>query len=329
MNQDTARSRQTWDSGATAGLHFSLGEQQEDSPIFRLLQDLADTHRMDLDFNQEPVKISKTGPDIHQMAATLAKAISAVHITAPCTREVTAMTRHYHPDFRTTLTEHQDKPPELHLNAASISSCRRAIIYKVTNTWKPSDITNLDRTGIHTDNVLINVVTEAMRRSGWKIQPTHLTSAAPELYSDWRPHPNIRITGLPHAYGSHILLTQDEFTTITTTWNTEQQTDASLEQGLIKKIAAFYQANAVSPKIDNTLPATLASLDMTTLRVNTSFIQQPQITQANEETADRLQELSKFLQDNNPRDGHLPDRDFPKSSTQCLHCPWRATCWLT
>ena len=235
------------------------------------------------------------------------------------------MNRHYHPDFRTTLNLREDDPPTLQLNAASIGSCRRALIYRATDTKRTSEISNIDHTGIHTDNVLKEVITESMSRAGWTIQPTR-QSKTPELYADWRPHRNIRITGLPHAYGAHPYLTKNAFSTITTTWHAGRPAPSSLSHKYLAAMSAFFQANASPQNFDPDGPAVIATLDMTTLNVTADLLLQESVAETNKNTVEHLAPLSEFLHHKDPLTGDLPERDFPKGSIPCNRCPWSQTC---
>ena len=71
------------DAGAISGLLFSLGQHNEGTPAFKLLENLVRTHGLEIDFDEGLVKLSVADRDLYEGIAELAKVILAIHTTVP------------------------------------------------------------------------------------------------------------------------------------------------------------------------------------------------------------------------------------------------------
>ena len=79
------------DAGAIAGLLFSLGQDEEETPACRLLTDLTRTHGLELDYQEGLVRIRTPREQLSQGAATLVKVVLTMltatpHIRVPTNR---------------------------------------------------------------------------------------------------------------------------------------------------------------------------------------------------------------------------------------------------
>ncbi len=71
------------DAGSIAGLLFSLGQDDQGTPAFKLLEDLGRTHGLEIDFNEGMVKISVEEGDVYDGIAEMAKVVLAMHTVVP------------------------------------------------------------------------------------------------------------------------------------------------------------------------------------------------------------------------------------------------------
>ena len=71
------------DGGAIAALLFSLGQHTSDTPMYKLLRNLEQTHGFELDFNEGLIRISVPDRDIYDGIAELTKIVLSLHTVAP------------------------------------------------------------------------------------------------------------------------------------------------------------------------------------------------------------------------------------------------------
>ena len=69
--------------GSIAGLLFSLGQDGQDTPAFKLLRDLERTHGLEIDFDEGLVRISVEESNLYDGIAEMAKVVLAMHTVAP------------------------------------------------------------------------------------------------------------------------------------------------------------------------------------------------------------------------------------------------------
>ena len=93
------------DGGSVAGLLFSLGQHDETTPAFKLLESLQRTHGLELDFGEGLVKLSVDEGDIYDGIAEMAKVVMAVHTVAPHIRVNRRSTRSFGPRLRSKITQ--------------------------------------------------------------------------------------------------------------------------------------------------------------------------------------------------------------------------------
>ena len=71
------------DAGSIAGLLFSLGQDDQDAPAFKLLEDLKRTHGLEIDFDEGLVRVSVEESNLYDGVAEMAKIVLAMHTVAP------------------------------------------------------------------------------------------------------------------------------------------------------------------------------------------------------------------------------------------------------
>ena len=71
------------DAGSVAGLLFSLGQNVEGTPGFRLLEHLRHAHGLELDFDQGLLKLSVAEDRLYDGVAEMTKVILALHTAVP------------------------------------------------------------------------------------------------------------------------------------------------------------------------------------------------------------------------------------------------------
>ena len=71
------------DAGSIAGLLFSLGQDDQDAPAFRLLEDLKRTHGLEIDFDEGLVRASVEESNLYDGIAEMTKVVLAMHTVAP------------------------------------------------------------------------------------------------------------------------------------------------------------------------------------------------------------------------------------------------------
>ena len=76
------------DTGSIAGLLFSLGQDEQGSPAFDLLENLERTHHLEIDFDEGVVKVSVAESNLYDGIAEMAKVLMAVHTVMPHLREL-------------------------------------------------------------------------------------------------------------------------------------------------------------------------------------------------------------------------------------------------
>ena len=71
------------DAGVISGLLYSLDQQSEDTPAFKLLENLQRTHGFEIDFNEGLVRLSVSNQDLYEGIAELAKVVLAIQTAVP------------------------------------------------------------------------------------------------------------------------------------------------------------------------------------------------------------------------------------------------------
>ena len=71
------------DAGSIAGLLFSLGQDEQRTPAFKLLEDLGRTHGLEIDFDEGLVKVSLAEGDLYDGITEMAKVVLAMHTVVP------------------------------------------------------------------------------------------------------------------------------------------------------------------------------------------------------------------------------------------------------
>ena len=71
------------DAGSIAGLLFSLGQDEQRTPAFKLLEDLGRTHGLEIDFDEGVVRVSLEEADLYDGITEMAKVVLAMHTVVP------------------------------------------------------------------------------------------------------------------------------------------------------------------------------------------------------------------------------------------------------
>ena len=93
------------DGGAVAGLLFSLGQHEETTPGFKLLESLQRSHGLELDFGEGLVRLTVNESDIYDGVAEMAKVVMAMLTVAPHMREHQRNARSYGPRLRSKIAQ--------------------------------------------------------------------------------------------------------------------------------------------------------------------------------------------------------------------------------
>ena len=91
------------DSGSIAGLLFSLGQDHQGTPAFKLLQDLAKAHNLKINFDDGLVKLSVSEGNIYDGVAEMAKVILAMKTVVPHIRQSQQRRGSFGPRLRTKV----------------------------------------------------------------------------------------------------------------------------------------------------------------------------------------------------------------------------------
>lgn len=71
------------DSGSIAGLLFSLGQDEQGTPAFKLLGGLERSHGLEIDFDEGLVRVSVAEDDLYDGVAEMTKVVLAMHTAVP------------------------------------------------------------------------------------------------------------------------------------------------------------------------------------------------------------------------------------------------------
>ena len=71
------------DAGSIAGLLFSLGQDAQSTPAFKLLDNLRRTHGIEIDFNEGVVRLSVPEGHLYDGIAEMAKVVISMHTVVP------------------------------------------------------------------------------------------------------------------------------------------------------------------------------------------------------------------------------------------------------
>ena len=92
------------DAGSVAGLLFSLGQDDQATPAFKLLDDLQRTHRFEIDFDDGLIRVSVPENHLYDGIAEMAKVVLAMHTVVPHIRVSPRRVGSYGPRLRSKIT---------------------------------------------------------------------------------------------------------------------------------------------------------------------------------------------------------------------------------
>lgn len=91
------------DGGSIAGLLFSLDQDTQGTPAFKLVEDLGRTHGLEVDFNEGVVRLSVTEDDLYEGIAEMAKVVLALHTVVPHVRTTPRRVASFGPRLRSKI----------------------------------------------------------------------------------------------------------------------------------------------------------------------------------------------------------------------------------
>ena len=91
------------DTGSIAGILFSLGQDHQGTPAFKLLEDLAKAHNLEINFDDGLVKLSIPEADIYAGIAEMAKVVLTMKTVVPHIRQSQRRQRSFGPRLRTKV----------------------------------------------------------------------------------------------------------------------------------------------------------------------------------------------------------------------------------
>ena len=91
------------DTGSIAGILFSLGQDHQGTPAFRLLEDLAKAHNLEINFDDGLVELSIPEADIYAGIAEMAKVVLTMKTVVPHIRQSQRRQRSFGPRLRTKV----------------------------------------------------------------------------------------------------------------------------------------------------------------------------------------------------------------------------------
>ena len=92
------------DAGSTAGLLFSLGQDDQATPAFKLLDDLQRTHKFEIDFDDGLIRLSVAEDNLYDGVAEMAKVVLAMHTVVPHIRVAPRRVNTFGPRLRSRIT---------------------------------------------------------------------------------------------------------------------------------------------------------------------------------------------------------------------------------
>ena len=91
------------DTGSIAGILFSLGQDHQGTPAFKLLEDLAKAHNLEINFDDGLVELSIPEADIYAGIAEMAKVVLTMKTVVPHIRQSRRRQRSFGPRLRTKV----------------------------------------------------------------------------------------------------------------------------------------------------------------------------------------------------------------------------------
>ena len=91
------------DAGSVAGLLFSLAQDDQATPAFKLLDDLQRTHKFEIDFDDGLVKLSVSEDNLYDGVAEMTKVVLAMNTVVPHIRVAPRRVGSYGPRLRSKI----------------------------------------------------------------------------------------------------------------------------------------------------------------------------------------------------------------------------------
>ena len=236
-----------------------------------------------------------------------------------------------------------DGDGNIEVRASAALGCRRALWYAATG-YEPTNPPSEDSlTAMEAGNALEPVVTRAMERVGWKVEPadpqdpqTVTVRVGPNMLVTGHPDGTVRLPlpegeappqmflfdGEPQApaYGDEMVVEiktrgPDAFKR----WRTlgaERSHPASVAQ------AAFYTLGHYGDLRD----VVIATMDTGSRTWDWERMPADRLERALQDACEWLGQLAAHHVENGPDPDALPDRDFSSGSWQCRSCPFLAVC---
>ena len=92
------------DAGSVAGLLFSLGQDDQASPAFKLLDDLQRTHKFEIDFDDGLVRLSVAEDNLYDGVAEMTKVVLAMNTVVPHIRVAPRRIGSFGPRLRSRIS---------------------------------------------------------------------------------------------------------------------------------------------------------------------------------------------------------------------------------
>ena len=92
------------DAGSVAGLLFSLGQDDQASPAFKLLDDLQRTHKFEIDFDEGLIRLSVSEDNLYDGVAEMAKVVLAMNTVVPHIRVAPRRIGSFGPRLRSRIS---------------------------------------------------------------------------------------------------------------------------------------------------------------------------------------------------------------------------------
>ena len=92
------------DAGSVAGLFFSLGQDDQATPAFKLLEDLQQTHGFEIDFDNGVITLSVAEENLFDGVAEMAKVVLAMNTVVPHIRVAPRRVGSFGPRLRSRIS---------------------------------------------------------------------------------------------------------------------------------------------------------------------------------------------------------------------------------
>ena len=97
------------DAGSIAALLFSLGQDAQSTPAFKLVEKLKGAHGLELDFDEGLVKLSVAGDSLYEGISEMAKVVMTLHTVVPHIRVAQRGPASFGPRLRSRIAREYEK----------------------------------------------------------------------------------------------------------------------------------------------------------------------------------------------------------------------------